>query len=768
MKGLFLKAISLVVFLILVCTVSGQDEIHGKVYDAENGKPLTGANIWIPDQKNGTISDANGGFQIPVKKFPLELTISYLGYADTNIHVTLQNQQQLLIYLKPDSLKIASIVVTASRIFELKSEIPQRVNVIDQKVISKFPANNTDDLLKSIPGVNVNRSWGIFSRNASVTMRGMPGSTRSLILIDGTPLNKTAGGTVNWHLVTPEEIDKIEVVKGPGSSIYGNNAMGGVINIITSTPKDKFSGFAGLGYGTYNTLQGQLLLNADNREEGCGFFWKLGSFYRQGDGYILEPEESRNDYSSKAFLKEGNANGLLGYSFSPSSQLELDYRFYRDKRGSGIKVYENDGAFEQFTNNNLKLSYNTTLGKVKIDIKSFYFLENYLRQNENVNNSGEYKLVDTETDKHDVGLWMTGNLQVGMTHQFTTGLDIKHGTLDNHEIYRTSTDNIATEGKQIFAALFAQDVITIYKKLILNLGVRIDLARFYDGLLMVEHPTDKTGFQGNTKELFEENSWLQVSPKVGINYGISEKVRTYINLARGFMPPRLDDLSGSRKIRRGFKIANPDLVPESITSLDWGFDFAFKEKFVIKPNLFYSRGQNFQYLVATGDYIESGSEDPIPVYQRQNVSSVEVSGAELELRYQIKENLLMRIAYSYNQSEILDYEKSGALDLTGKALNEVPENLFFAGLTWQNKYFAFFIDYTFTDDQWYDEENTEIIEGYSLVNFRISKPVFKSLTASMDVQDLFDVQFIDRKGYLSPGRFIMFELKYSINKIKNK
>ena len=50
----------------------------------------------------------------------------------------------------------------------------------------------------------------------------------------------------------------------------------------------------------------------------------------------------------------------------------------------------------------------------------------------------------------------------------------------------------------------------------------------------------------------------------------------------------------------------------------------------------------------------------------------------------------MRIAYSYNQSEILDYEKSGALDLTGKALNEVPENLFFAGLTWQNKYFTFF------------------------------------------------------------------------------
>ena len=74
-----------------------------------------------------------------------------------------------------------------------------------------------------------------------------------------------------------------------------------------------------------------------------------------------------------------------------------------------------------------------------------------------------------------------------------------------------------------------------------------------------------------------------------------------------------------------------------------------------------------------------------------------------------------------------------------------------------------FVDYTYTDDQWFDEENLIIIEGYSLVNLRLSRTIYKNLSASFDVQDLFNTQFIDRKGYLSPGRFFMFEINYLIN-----
>jgi iron complex outermembrane receptor protein len=735
------------------------------VLDSASQEPLHGAHIWIPDGRIGTSTDETGHFGIGMEESRITFVVSYLGYRDTTVMVNLSENNPVVILLERDSVEFASIVITATRTRQSAEDLPQSINIIDEKTIEGFPATNTDDLLRMIPGINVNRSWGIFSRNASVTMRGMPGSARSLILLDGVPLNKTAGGTVSWHLVTPEEIEKIEVVKGPGSTMYGNNAMGGVINIITKQPKKRLEGFAGIGYGTYNTYQSQLNFSGNHSKDSKGFYWKLGSFYRQGDGYILEPGEIKDSVNVDAFLYEGNFNGLAGYSFSNNARIELDYRFYKDKRGSGIKIFEEDGSYESFTNNNLRLAFESRAGIFKFNAKAFYFNEYYYRQNENLNTSNEYKLVDTETDKDDFGLWLTFSGMIIKNNLFTAGFDLKNGTLDNAETYRTSTDDIATWGNTLFLALFFQDEINLLDdKINMVAGIRLDHAKFYNGALEVKNPTSKTGFPGNLMEQFDESSWYQISPKLGLNYWMYTTLRVYLNASTGFMPPKLDDLAGSRKIRRGFKIANPELIPESITSFEWGLDWSISKKLDLKPTLFYSRGRDFQYLVATGDFIDSGSEDPVPVFQRQNVSSVEVSGAELGMSYTINNNLKLDVSYTRNQSEILEYASSGSIDLTGKVLNEVPENLLYTGLTWENSYFNFNINYTFTDEQWYDEENTEMIESYSLINLKISSMFFHHLQVSMDIQDLLDEQFIDRKGFLSPGRFFMFEIKYTIHK----
>lgn len=102
-----------------------------------------------------------------------------------------------------------------------------------------MPANNTDDILNGVANVYVHRPWGIFSKSASVTMRGLPGSSRTLILLDGVPMNKVGGGSVNWNIIEPYDIEDVEIVKGPSSAIYGNNAMTGVVNIKTKKPDDR-------------------------------------------------------------------------------------------------------------------------------------------------------------------------------------------------------------------------------------------------------------------------------------------------------------------------------------------------------------------------------------------------------------------------------------------------------------------------------------------------------------------------------------------------
>ncbi len=90
-------------------------------------------------------------------------------------------------------------------------------------------------------------------------------------------------------------------------------------------------------------------------------------------------------------------NGLLGYQFGPNQKLEIDYRYYRDKRGNGVKVYVKDGGYETFIDHNLRASYEGSIKRVEVNANAFYFYEQYYRQNENINNSGEYKLVDKNT-----------------------------------------------------------------------------------------------------------------------------------------------------------------------------------------------------------------------------------------------------------------------------------------------------------------------------------------------------------------------------------
>ena len=120
-----------------------------------------------------------------------------------------------------DTVNIDEVIVSANRSSRLIDDIPGRVEKIEAKKIEEMPVQNTDEILRSVANVHVNRSWGIFSQNASVTMRGLDGSSRVLVLLDGAPLNKSAGGSINWHLVPSNNIDKVEVLKGPASTIYG-------------------------------------------------------------------------------------------------------------------------------------------------------------------------------------------------------------------------------------------------------------------------------------------------------------------------------------------------------------------------------------------------------------------------------------------------------------------------------------------------------------------------------------------------------------------
>jgi outer membrane receptor protein involved in Fe transport len=227
----------------------------------------------------------------------------------------------------------------------------------------------------------------------------------------------------------------------------------------------------------------------------------------------------------------------------------------------------------------------------------------------------------------------------------------------------------------------------------------------------------------------------------------------YISASKGFMPPTIDDMTRSGKIRKGIKIANPFLEPELLYNIETGFQLKIGKKLVLEPSLYYSIAKNMIYQVWTGDSVEILSDGPKPMIQKRNVSEGTVAGAEIAIHYSPKNWLDIQAGYSFNNSVITKYKAlEGDADITGLYMAEVPKNLISTDLHLKYNVFTFTIEYRYTDLIFADDENLTTVAAFHLVNLNLGARI-KNYNIGISVNDLFDVQYIDRKGLLSPGRF---------------
>ena len=233
-----------------------QNGIQGYVRNSKTNEGIVGANVIVGNV--GTATNSSGLLTIGrLKAGEFSLEVSDLGYEkyQQKILVVERNRLELEIKLVENRIQLDEIVVSATRSENRISEIPGRISLITPERLSFTASQTTDEVLALLPGVQVSRSFGLFSHKSSVTMRGLSGNeqARTLVLIDGIPVNKADGGSVNWNLISTGDVERIEVVKGPGSALYGGNAMGGVINVINRRPSKSLEGFVNIDYGTYNT-----------------------------------------------------------------------------------------------------------------------------------------------------------------------------------------------------------------------------------------------------------------------------------------------------------------------------------------------------------------------------------------------------------------------------------------------------------------------------------------------------------------------------------
>ena len=765
-------------YLISISGVFSQSCVAGKVLTMPVKKPLAEANISAGKNK-GTITDATGNFRIcDLTGDSAIVTVSYIGYETKRVKVKLLSGNTLLpeILLYPELLIMDEVVVTATRTDNQILNTPVRVNLISPRQLASIPVQNIDEVLKYAPGINYNRPFGIFSTKAIVMMRGLSGKEqgRVLVLLDGIPLNKSDGGSVDWNLVDVSAVQKIEITKGAGSAVFGGNAMGGTINIITRKPEEQLFVKASMEYGTFNTMGARLnaggKLNAGNPDKGI--YWLFNTFYKQSDGYISQSEAEvlANPYVVKSDMKEVGANLKTGYTIGKNQTIEASFNFYNDRRGTGEKVFQPEGNTTDHDSYGISVNYRAKFKSLNISSSVFNLNEDYKKVNEYLKD--DYTWYEVLSTRRDYGWLTTLSYPLGKLQLLTAGFDYKNGSVDAYDKYMTSTDIVYNAGKMNTYALFAQDEINLAgDRIRLLAGLRFDIARFYDGSFRIEVPSLETAFMNEYQvpEMPVQN-WNAFSPRISGQYKWNKRSRIYAMYSRGFRPSVLDDLCRSGRIKGGFKIANPALKPEYLNNYEVGFDLKPFEKAVFATSVYYSKGKDFQYYITNGQTIEmSFGERPIII--RSNISEVEIYGAEAELKYEVLPSLNAFANYSFTHSVILKYNKisgNDTINLAGKNLTDVPDQIFTLGADFIHRIVNAGVYLRYTGPMYINDQNTwdEILLSYrypafTTVDLKLWKPIAKHYKVSVNVQNLFDVKFYDSKYAVCPGRFITAE--FSVN-----
>jgi len=415
---------------------------------------------------------------------------------------------------------LEEIVVTATRTPHLVKDLPVSVTVVNRTEIEDSKAEDVGEVLNTLPGVKIN-SYGSMGSVISPSIRGSS-AEQTLILLDGKPLNLGASGLYDLSLISIEMVERIEVLRGPASALYGANALGGVINIITRNIPEKPPFFTShLQYGSFNTT----LLSFCGGRKFERFGYLLGGQYNYSDG----DRENSGDEENHFF-------GKFTWDLNKNSSLTLSSGFDRQDLGvPGSTVYGlTPLAIQKTTGDWQDILYNFVGERGEFTAR-LYFNHNKLHY------QNPAYFTDSTIKNGQTGFEVQQNYSPNETHLLTLG-----GNYIKDEVRSESTGDHAPERE----AFFIQDQIT-FGKATLVLGGRVD-----------DHSVYGTEF----------------SPRIAARYALSEDTTLRSSLGKAYRAPTVNELYWYEDWGWGAGMfGNKDLKPEKGINYDLGVEHKFSK-----------------------------------------------------------------------------------------------------------------------------------------------------------------------------------------------
>ena len=710
------KLLLLLFFGILI----GQDvSISGLVVDSETNNPIIDANIFVPDSDFGAATDYQGNFKIEnLENKNYTIIASALGYKDSIVTIT--SESNLIIKLVPSSIMGAALEVIGRY---PSKHTPNFTDNITRDIISEQKSQTLSELFRNVLGIDVQMEHNV-GRNANVSIRGSsdykPGgyNNRVLVLLDGFQMSIPNSGSVDWNGMPLEFIDRVEVLKGPMSSLYGQNSMGGVINLVTKKFKNEFSTLKA-SYGTFNSKDLDVGLN---RNINDNFSLQTLFQYKEGDGHRFNSQFRQNNIYLKLSKPESNLTTSIIVNKSYTGQPGFD----RVERPSLIsyRLTNRDSIYLQFFKrfkfkNNQDLDYS-------FSVNHFY---THYRDRKDV--------PDTEVEPEN------------FYNDLSVNTRIEYQWLINNDLYFLAGDDIIFEQSeisvfndsfenpwQITHGIFGRLKYQVNPKLSLAAGIRHDFRTV--------KPADN----------FSYINFSSFSPKFNMQYIVDDKSNINLSVSKGFRAPSFSELFLKYSTSYGLVTqGNANLNPEELFGIDFAYNFNNLENFKFSVN---------PYYYVYNDMIDFVYAIPVIARNRTDVNSM---GFETKFNF-VFDNVNFDLGYTFlevddmNDLDPMFYRPKHKIVAKTSLDQRLIRHSFLIKYQSEQDYQDFL-----SDD--YDFSGNEIkfpvnqLDGLLLADY-VAMFKFKTMDLSLKIANIFDVEYELIQDYPMPGRMISlnYEMKF--------
>jgi len=615
-----------------------------------------------------------------------------------------------------NELKTSDVFVTATRTPISKNNVIADITTISSEEIERAGSSSLPELLQRQPGVEISNLGGS-GKVSTIGIRGTS-STHTVILVDGIRLGAATTGFSAIEHIPLSQIEKIEILRGPASSLYGQDAIGGVIQIFTKKGVDGFKPYVGIGYGSYNTSNFQSGIRGGNNQTTYAInFSTINS-----DGFsAFVPNAANNDANTLNLDKDGYKNyslsSSLNHKINQDYDIDLQYFLSKGKNHYDNRYADWSPSFHSNYRNEIKLE--TYAANLKGQINKIWQSSIKLSQS-----------TDKYLDLQKI------NSSIPPYGQYDANLN---------DLYKTTQDQLSWQNNITLQKGSINFIYDFLKQNIKTTDLYEKTQRTNHGFIVGYHLLEKNhNFQANLRKDFNSAYDDAVTGNVGYAYAFNSNWTLSSSYGTAFVSPSFNYLYS---LAEPFALGNPNLRPEKSKNIEGSI--RYKDG---SGSMSLTMFQNkIDGLIVYNSAAEEGSRISTQNLNKAEIQGLTISGDQFLGHFQIKGSVTSLSA----KNEDTDLY----LPRRAKAFGNINLNYYIG-------YWNVGIEESFSDKRFDDKDNVVKLSGYALTNIVADYKINDKLKLNLRLNNVFDKDYSlaaeGRSGfkYQTPGRSLFANLRY--------